>query len=105
MTRSGQCRLSLTSLLFSGNFQIGGVIKGCFATLTTEADAHEVEAFFAYKDNSLYSQALLQVGLAIFGELLSRSPSESQGIESIRANASWLKRDGEDVKQWLQENE
>lgn len=45
----------------TGNFQIGSVIKTCFASLSTEEDALAVEAFFADKDTSLYNQALLQV--------------------------------------------
>lgn len=45
----------------TGNFQIGSVIKTCFASLSTEEDAVAVEAFFADKDTSLYNQALLQV--------------------------------------------
>lgn len=29
----------------------------------------------------------------------------SQGLEAVRSSIAWLKRDAEDVKTWLAENE
>ncbi|SCZ99097.1 BZ3500_MvSof-1268-A1-R1_Chr3-1g05810 [Microbotryum saponariae] len=71
---------------FKGNFSIGGVIRSCFSTLTTEEDAAAVEAWSKGIDSSAWNQSL------------------SQGLDRMRSNAKWLDRDAKDVEQWLKEN-
>lgn len=69
---------------YLSNFAIlGNLIKYTAAGLSTEADAAEVEQFFAGKDTSKIIRPL------------------SQSLESIRANANWLTRDRANVEAWL----
>ncbi|GJN87500.1 hypothetical protein Rhopal_000449-T1 [Rhodotorula paludigena] len=71
---------------FKGNFSVGNVVKYSLFSLSSEADAQDVERFFADKDTSAFVQPL------------------SQGLDSVRSKAKWLDRDAKDVEQWLRDN-
>ncbi|GAA5899974.1 hypothetical protein JCM8208_005555 [Rhodotorula glutinis] len=68
---------------FKGNFSVGNIIKYSFFSLSSTADAKDVEAFFADKDTTAFGQPL------------------SQGLDSVRSKAAWLERDAGDVEAWL----
>ncbi|KDE05956.1 hypothetical protein MVLG_03642 [Microbotryum lychnidis-dioicae p1A1 Lamole] len=70
-----------------GNFQAPYIFGKAFNTFTTDKDADEVEHFFEGKDTHIFQQAL------------------DQGLEAIRANAAWLRRDRKDLRTWLQKND
>jgi aminopeptidase 2 len=65
---------------------MGSLVKISFSSLSTLEDADAVEAFFAQHDRTTYEQAL------------------SQGLDSVRSKAAWLKRDVKDVHDWLAAN-
>lgn len=70
----------------SRSFSVGNVVKYSLFSLSSEADAQDVERFFADKDTSAFVQPL------------------SQGLDSVRSKAKWLERDAQDVEQWLRDN-
>ncbi|KAH9823958.1 alanyl aminopeptidase [Melampsora americana] len=72
---------------FKGNFSIGRLFQLSFSSFTTEEDAKMVEEFFKDKDCSIFHSAL------------------SQGLEKVNSQAKWLKRDLEDIKDWLKVNQ
>lgn len=79
------CR-SLARLVLSlplRSFSVGNIIKYSFFSLSSTADAKDVEAFFADKDTTAFGQPL------------------SQGLDSVRSKAAWLERDAGDVEAWL----
>ncbi|SGY46416.1 BQ5605_C001g00430 [Microbotryum silenes-dioicae] len=82
-----------------GNFQAPYIFGKAFNTFTTDKDADEVEHFFEGKDTHIFQQALDQNIPMLF---LSAS---TQGLEAIRANAAWLRRDRKDLRTWLQKND
>ncbi|CAD6892010.1 unnamed protein product [Tilletia controversa] len=59
------------------------VVESCIGRFSLEEDLEAVEAYFKNKETSRYSMGL------------------QQGLDSIRSNARWLKRDGVDVAEWL----
>lgn len=71
-----KCPASLTML--------GTMVSVCTASFTKEEHLKDVQAFFELKDNKGYKKVL------------------EQSIDSIQAKVSWLKRDGEDVRAYLE---
>jgi aminopeptidase 2 len=72
---------------FRGNFSVASLVKLSFNTLTSEADAKAVEAFFKdKKERSTFVQGL------------------AQGLDAVRSKAKWIERDTKDVEAWLKEN-
>ncbi|KIX00334.1 uncharacterized protein Z518_10473 [Rhinocladiella mackenziei CBS 650.93] len=65
---------------------LSSVVSICVAGFTHETQLAKVEAFFKSKDNKGYDRSL------------------QQSLDSVRAKANCLKRDGDDVLGWLQEN-
>ncbi|KAF9504838.1 hypothetical protein BS47DRAFT_1438322 [Hydnum rufescens UP504] len=72
---------------FEGNFSLSYIIKFVFESYTTEEDAQDTERFFKDKDISKYELAY------------------HQALDSIRANAAWLKRSESDIESWLAKQE
>ncbi|CAO1624129.1 unnamed protein product [Sympodiomycopsis kandeliae] len=68
---------------FEGNFSIVRPIEYGLDSFSTEKDLKEIQEFYATKDCSRFQSAL------------------NQAMDSIRANAAWIKRDADDVVQWL----
>lgn len=83
---STQSRWEQLTTKFAGNFGISRLVESSFDTLTTDAEAEQVEAFFSDKDCTRFTMAL------------------GQGLESVRTRAAWLNRSRDNVKTWLQEN-
>ncbi|KAI1621361.1 aminopeptidase [Exophiala viscosa] len=65
---------------------LSSVVSICAAGFTSEKQLSKVEQFFADKDKKGYDRSL------------------QQSMDSIKAKANWLERDGEDVLGWLKEN-
>lgn len=68
-----------------GLTMLGSVVSICTSSFTSEAQMKSIEDFFAKKSTKGFDQAL------------------AQSLDAIRAKASWIKRDREDVKIWLKE--
>lgn len=68
---------------FEGNFSLASLIKASISMFSQEADAQDVERFFAERNTSKFSMSL------------------AQGLDSVRAQAQWLQRDAADVESWL----
>ncbi|KAJ5669164.1 hypothetical protein N7462_010234 [Penicillium macrosclerotiorum] len=66
---------------------LGTVVQLSTSSFCTEAQLKEVEEFFGAKDTKGYDRAV------------------EQSLDAIRAKINWLKRDNEDVKSWLQNNQ
>ncbi|KGQ01598.1 hypothetical protein PAAG_11728 [Paracoccidioides lutzii Pb01] len=62
------------------------VIQICTGSFSTEAQLHDVEAFFKDKDQKGYDRSL------------------EQSLEGVRAKIAWLQRDRADVEKWLKDN-
>lgn len=62
------------------------MVKGSFNSLTSYEDLEDAKAFFKDKDVRKFRLSV------------------SQTFDSIQASADWLKRDLEDVEQWLKDN-
>ncbi|EEH18147.2 hypothetical protein PABG_00710 [Paracoccidioides brasiliensis Pb03] len=62
------------------------VIQICTGSFSTEAQLHDVEAFFKDKDQKGYDRSL------------------EQSLEGVRAKITWLQRDRADVEKWLKDN-
>ena len=71
---------------FAGNFSLSRLIEYSFSSFSSQKDAEDVKSFFATKDTAKFSMGL------------------SQGLDAVQANARWLERDSEDVRQWLSQN-
>lgn len=69
---------------FEGNFSLANLIKYMVGSFTSKKDADTIEAFFKGKNTSRYNMSL------------------AQGLDAVHAQASWLHRDVDDVKSWLQ---
>lgn len=65
---------------------LGSIIQLSTVSFNTEEQLKDVEAFFAPKDTKGFDRAV------------------SQSLDSISAKAHWLKRDREDVEQWVKAN-
>ncbi|KAL2415719.1 Aminopeptidase 2 [Exophiala dermatitidis] len=65
---------------------LSSVVSICVAGFTKEDQMAKVEHFFHDKDKKGFDRSL------------------QQSLDSIRAKANWLKRDGDDVTGWLKEN-
>lgn len=65
---------------------LGGVVGTCTGGFTSEEAIVEIQKFFSDKDQKGYDRSL------------------AQSLDGIRAKASWVKRDAENVKSWLKEN-
>ncbi|KAK4935938.1 Aminopeptidase 2 mitochondrial [Elasticomyces elasticus] len=65
---------------------LSSVVSICAAGFTSEKQVSKVEQFFSDKDKKGYDRSL------------------QQSMDSIKAKANWLKRDGDDVLGWLKEN-
>jgi aminopeptidase 2 len=65
---------------------LSSVVSICSAGFTSESQIRKVEDFFQNKDQKGFDRSL------------------QQSLDSIRAKANWLRRDGEDVAGWLKEN-
>ncbi|OCL08274.1 hypothetical protein AOQ84DRAFT_222052 [Glonium stellatum] len=68
-----------------GLTMLGSVVSICTSSFTSSAQMEDIEEFFAKKSTKGFDQAL------------------AQSLDAIRAKASWIKRDQEDVKTWLKE--
>lgn len=68
---------------FEGNFSLGRIIEYSIDSFSSHEDLEKIEAFFADKNNSKYASSL------------------KQALDAVRANALWVARDADDVKQWL----
>lgn len=68
-----------------GLTMLGSVVSICTSSFTSEAQMKNIEDFFAKKSTKGFDQAL------------------AQSLDAIRAKASWIRRDREDVKIWLKE--
>lgn len=64
---------------------LGRIVEGATARFITEEDARDLEEFFR-------ANPIPEINKTI-----------SQTVERIRSRASWLKRDAESVRRWLQE--
>jgi aminopeptidase 2 len=62
------------------------IIKLSIELLSSEEDIKDIEKFFANKNCRDFEKA------------------QQQSVESVRANAAWLKRDSKDVENWLRAN-
>jgi aminopeptidase 2 len=62
------------------------IIKLSIELLASEEDIKDVEKFFANKNCKDFEKPL------------------QQSIENVRANAAWLRRDSQDVEDWLRAN-
>ena len=69
-----------------GLTMLGSMVTIMTSGLTTPEQLDRVESFFKEKDTKGYNQAL------------------AQSMDAIRSKLAWIKRDGEDVKQWLKAN-
>ncbi|PGH04639.1 hypothetical protein AJ79_07036 [Helicocarpus griseus UAMH5409] len=65
---------------------LGSVVQICTASLSTDAQLQDVEAFFKDKDQKGFDRSL------------------QQSLDGVRAKANWLKRDRADVETWLKDN-
>jgi len=65
---------------------LSGVVSLCAGGFTRHEHLEKVQTFFKDKDTKGFDRSL------------------EQTLDSIRAKDSWLNRDAEDVKSWLQEN-
>jgi len=65
---------------------LSSVVSICSAGFTSESQIRKVEDFFQNKDQKGFDRSL------------------QQSLDSIRAKANWLRRDGEDVAGWLKAN-
>lgn len=65
---------------------LSSVVSICVAGFTSEKQVRQVEDFFKDKDQKGFDRSL------------------QQSIDSIRAKANWLERDGDDVLGWLKES-
>lgn len=70
-----------------GLTMLGSVVSICTSSFTSEAQMKSIEDFFAKKSTKGFDQAL------------------AQSLDAIRAKASWIERDREDVKIWLKEQD
>ncbi|GAA5906389.1 M1 family metallopeptidase [Sporobolomyces salmoneus] len=70
---------------FKGSMLLGKIAAASFESLSTEADADMVEAFFADKETGDFQQPL------------------EQGLESVRSRSMWLARETQKVQTWLEE--
>jgi len=75
--------LDFVTKKLDGSFGMANIVKYAISSLTTVADAQDVEAFFKDKSTSKYDMAL------------------AQALESVRGSAAWLERDSKDVADWL----
>ena len=72
--------------LGTSGYLLGRVVALSTASLASDSDAHDVDAFFKGQSN-----------LAAIGR------SVAQSVEKIQAAAAWVKRDAADVAKWLAE--
>jgi aminopeptidase 2 len=69
-----------------GLSMLGSVVSICTASFTKKEQAEKVKEFYKSKSTKGFDQAL------------------AQSLDAISAKTSWIERDGEDVKTWLQKN-
>lgn len=75
----------LVTKLPPSSTMLGSMVQICTATFTTQADLDRVEAFFKDKSTKGFEMPL------------------AQSLDAIRSKISWLARDREDVKHWVEE--
>jgi aminopeptidase 2 len=66
---------------------LGTVVQLCIGGFTRTEHIKMIEGFFEEKSTRGFDRTL------------------AQALDAIKARASWVERDGEDVKAWLKENE
>ena len=77
---------SLEKKLPPGLTMLGAVVSICTSSFTSEEHVKQIKDFFGKKSTKGFDQSL------------------AQSLDSIRAKASWIHRDGDDVKTWLKQN-
>ena len=90
---------------------LGSIVQICAGSLCTEEQAKDVEKFFKDKDTKVCTDLVFdwdsRKKLTIFpfsGDYQGYDMSIAQCLDAIRAKAAWVKRDEEDVEQWLKGN-
>ena len=76
----------LVKRLPPGLSMLSTVVQLCTSGFTKMEHIEKIEAFFKDKQTKGFDQSL------------------AQSLDSIKAKAKWLERDGEDVKTWLKNN-
>jgi len=69
-----------------GLSMLGTMVSIMTSSFTKPEQLDRVEQFFKEKDNKGYDQSL------------------AQSLDAIRSKMAWVKRDGDDVKEWLKAN-
>jgi aminopeptidase 2 len=69
-----------------GLSMLGSVVQLCTSSFCHINQLEQVQAFFKERSTKGFDQGL------------------AQSLDSIRAKASWIERDHEDVEQWLKDN-
>jgi len=62
---------------------LGSVVQIVTGSFTSKQSVEEIENFFKDKSTKGFNQGL------------------AQSLDSVRAKASWIERDGQDVRTWL----
>ncbi|EPQ62748.1 Bgt-2285 [Blumeria graminis f. sp. tritici] len=73
----------LTKRLPAGLSMLGSVVSMCTSAFTSDDDLTRVEKFFSERSTKGFDQAL------------------AQSCDNIKSKAAWLKRDRQDVKEWV----
>lgn len=77
---------ALEKKLPPGLTMLGTVVTICTSSFTSKKQIADVKEFFEKRNTKGFNQSL------------------AQSLDSIKAKAQWIERDGEDVKGWLKEN-
>jgi aminopeptidase 2 len=70
----------------AGLSMLGSVVQVCTSSFTKQGQIESVQRFFSQRSTKGFDQGL------------------AQSLDSIRAKASWLDRDRDDVSAWLKAN-
>ena len=70
----------------AGLSMLGSVVQICTSGFTKQEQIESIHMFFSAKNTKGFDQGL------------------AQSLDSVRAKASWLDRDRDDVSAWLKEN-
>ncbi|PWN37044.1 putative AAP1-alanine/arginine aminopeptidase [Meira miltonrushii] len=84
--QSLQDRLEELTKRFTGGLMFVRMVEYATRSFTTQEDYDSIRKFFSTKNTKQFSTGL------------------EQGLDAVRANAYWLKKDAEDVRSWLQAN-
>jgi aminopeptidase 2 len=89
-----------------GLTMLSSVVSMCAGGFTRRAQLEKVQSFFKDKDTKVSRSFCTVAGIphSNRARLKGFDRSLEQCLDSIRARDSWLQRDAEDVKSWLQEN-